>query len=38
LATLQRYLGALGYDIEIVVREPDTGEVAARTTIPPHSY
>ncbi|HEY7035209.1 MAG TPA: XRE family transcriptional regulator [Thermomicrobiales bacterium] len=38
LATLQRYLGALGYDIEIVVREPDTGEVAARTTIPAHSY
>jgi DNA-binding XRE family transcriptional regulator len=37
LATLQKYLGALGYDIEIVIKEPDTGEIAARTTIPAHA-
>ena len=33
--TLQRYLGALGYVLEITVRERDTGEVAGRVCLTP---
>jgi len=32
LGTLQRYLGALGYSIEIRVIDNDTGNVAGRTS------
>ena len=35
LATLQRYLGALGYTIEIAIIEPETGETAARVAFAP---
>ena len=33
--TLQRYLGALGYALEITVREPDTGEVVGSVCLTP---
>lgn len=35
LSTLQRYLRALGYVVEITVRDPGTGEVAAQLSLPP---
>ena len=35
LGTLQRYLNALGYSVEIAVREPDTGEVVERVILAP---
>jgi ribosome-binding protein aMBF1 (putative translation factor) len=37
IATLQRYLGALGYEVEIRIKEPSTGEVAGSVSLPPHS-
>ncbi len=33
LGTLQRYLGALGYSIEISVIDNRTGNVAGKTTL-----
>ncbi len=35
LGTLQRYLNALGYSVEITVKEPDTGEVVERVILAP---
>jgi len=34
LDTLQRYLGALGYTIDIAVKETTTGRVLGRATLP----
>jgi DNA-binding XRE family transcriptional regulator len=33
--TLQRYLGALGYTIDIVVKDRTTGDVVAQTSLSP---
>lgn len=35
LGTLRRYLGALGYEIEIAIKEPGTGEVVETVTLVP---
>ena len=33
--TLRRYLGALGYEIELSVRDPETGRVVGSLAFPP---
>lgn len=35
LGILRRYLGALGYTVEIAVKEPETGEVIETVTFAP---
>ncbi len=33
LATLQRYLSALGYSIDLVIKDADTGDIVGTTTL-----
>jgi hypothetical protein len=33
LATLQRYLGALGYSVDLVVKDAETGEIVGSATL-----
>lgn len=35
LATIQRYLDALGYSVDLTVKEKRTGRVLGRATLPP---
>src|ERR687895_23333 len=35
VVSLRRYLGALGYEIELSVRDPSTGRVVGTLTFPP---
>ncbi len=35
LATIQRYLDALGYSVDLTVKEKKTGRILGNTTLPP---
>ncbi len=38
LDTLQRYLGALGYTIDIAVKETESGRILGHATLPPVAH